>query len=308
MSRRPPFWWKSSLFLLGGLTVGTTLVMGVSAPFLYGQAQELKELKQRSVKMEKYIHKHRELLAPEYVSPVPPSREELVQLQEQLPKEEEFPRFLIQLREATSVSGVRLTGIRFADSLEELEQYSKREKGEEGEKENSDAVTTPPWKDDLYLLPSIQYTSLVWADIFIEADMDQMKEFISQLGQLTRTVHVQEWDLYLPGTKGMDKRGNARVRLSLFMYHNPKLTDLPPLPELELGDGAGEEVQVSPEGRSDQKLGTENKQEKETRESPLPADADADSPYWWFPYPADGDLPEPLPGTKDGPHLEENDE
>ncbi len=148
-------------------------------------------------------------------------------------------------------------------------------------------------------MPSIQQISMVWVDAFIEADQEQMKDFITELGQLTRTVHVQEWELYLKGMNGTKKKGNARVRLSIFMYHDPKLTNLPPLPELTLEEESGEAVQVLPEDQGEQK---KKKDDKKKIDSPFPADSE--EPYWWFPYPADKDLPAPLPGTEKGPSPE----
>ncbi len=102
--------------------------MGISGPFLYGQAQTLTELTQRVKKMDKYIDQHQELLDPNYQPPLPPTEEELVQLLEQMPTEEELPRFLLQLREAASMAGVRLTQVRFADTPEELDRLSREEK------------------------------------------------------------------------------------------------------------------------------------------------------------------------------------
>lgn len=295
MRDRSPLWWKSGLFLLSILTAGIVLIMGISGPILYGQSQTLTELTKRVENMDKYIDQHEELLDPNYQPPLPPTEDELVQLLEQMPTEEELPRFLLQLREAASMAGVHLTKVRFADTPEELDRLI-REEIKEQKKEGNSVFSKFQRDEDLYYLPSVPQISMIWLDVFIEADQEQMKYFIMELGQLTRTVHVQEWELYLKGMEGTQKKGNARVRLSIFMYHDPRLTNLPPLPELKLDKGSGETIHVSPEEQGEPK---KKKDDKKKNDFPLPSDSN--EPYWWFPYPADKDLPEPLPGTEKGP-------
>ncbi|MCS1351438.1 hypothetical protein [Mechercharimyces sp. CAU 1602] len=254
---RHPLWWKSSGFLFCFFFFSTLVVLGVSLFFLYEQRMVLDQAKDNYHKRSRFIQTHQEVLSASYSdAPQKLGESELERLQTQVPLEEQVSYFLVELEQRTAAAGVTMTGVRFADSPEELEEmrFSAQEAKEKGDKRTEDLIRLP-------LLP--KGMKALWADMFIEADEEELDDLFQQLHySMDRLVTVRGWD-YLVSSEE-EGHGSMRIRLTFYVYKDDQLLDLPKLELQEIETEAGKKIEV--EEKEKQIERDEDKKEKKEKD------------------------------------------
>lgn len=293
--------WKSPAAMLTLLFAGLGVVLLVSGPHIWEQWRLIEQLKGEQSALEMYIADGQKRLDEEEPHPMEPLDEHtLIRLQEQLPLEEDVPRFTAQLSEAARQAGMTLNGLHVARSEELLnkkvahpgllpegdedakEPVREQEEAQKDEAHEKDNEASEGERSELLQFSADSFSKEVdatarteigverlWADVYLEGSYTHLADFFSRLKQQPRLTEVVAWRYVLP-RDGVPS--NIRVRLNVLYYVDDRLTDLPSLPELDIPEGSGQPIRVLPEEPQ-----TEEKEDHESRKG-------EDGPFF-VPYP-----------------------
>lgn len=272
MNGRSPFWYKSNGFLWGIFTGGLLIVVGTGLPILYHQHLKLEEQKQRFVNMQHYIARHKSTIQSAGRELRIPTQEELNSLRRKIPTETDIPLFLKDLQAQATAAGARWTGARFAFRVEELEKYLSQDKTVE-QKLLDEVTNSSRTKPSSISKPLPKYVRAVWADVYVDATLTQLKTWFEKLKTMERTLSVVEWEnRVVPDGSG---KGNTRVRLVFYVYQDPELK----LPSNSQSSGvtsppdSPQPIEILPpsaEGQANQEKTEQNAEKTESNSSNLP--------------------------------------
>lgn len=263
MNGRSPFWYKSGGFLWGVFAGGLIVVAGASGPLLYQQHLDLVAKQQRVAAMKKLISEHKtnvKLAGSESELRIP-TQEELSNLQKQIPVEADIPLLIKEIQEKVAAAGMKWTGARFASTSEELNQArSKEETAEQKLKDEIGKSLQNTVSASPYTLPA--YVKAVWADIYVDGSIPQLKTWFEKLKESERTIRVVEWENQIFAEDAA--RGNTRVRLVFYVYQDPELK-IPNLPAASTTTPASTEtIQILPPGDTEPDQQEKKEEEKQT--------------------------------------------
>ncbi|SEN34248.1 hypothetical protein [Lihuaxuella thermophila] len=220
MNGKSPFWYKSGGFLWGVFTGGLVIVIGTGLPFLYHQHVKLEEQKQRLANMKSYIARNQSVIQSTGEQLRIPTQEELNTLRKKIPTETEIPLFLKDLQAQATAAGAKWTGARFAFTVEELDEYLNQDKTIE-QKLLDEVIKSGNTKSATVSKPVPKYVRVVWADVYVDATLTQLKTWFGNLATIERTLSIIEWEnRVVPEWPG---KGNTRVRLAFYVYQDPEL-------------------------------------------------------------------------------------
>ena len=233
MKGRSPLWWKSGRFLAWIWVLGSLLIAGSALPFLYGQWREIEGVSAKYQAMSSYVDAHRKELDSD--PGTPPTPDALSMLADKVPPDRDIPRLLMQLRDAAESAGVKLNAVHVADSREELDRLAAQAE-EEGKKSGRKRKSSPK-------TPKIARVEPVWLDVYLTAELPELKEWFHKLHQMTRIVSVQEWEHRLKSRRGY---GNARIRILVYAYRDPALKELRAKGPPEISRESKDPIRVRP--------------------------------------------------------------
>ncbi len=220
MNGSSPFWYKSGGFLWGGFTAGLVLVVGAGLPLLYHQHLELEGQKEKLVNAKRYIAGNKPFIQSAESELRVPTQGELSTLRRKLPTEMDFPLFLKDLEANATASGVKWTGARFALKEEDLEKYLSQDKTIE-QKLLEEIMKPESTKPAFTTKPLPKHVRIVWADVYLDATLTQLKAWFEKLKTMERMFSIVEWENRVVA-EGAGK-GNTRVRFAIYVYQDPEL-------------------------------------------------------------------------------------
>lgn len=305
---------KSPTTMIVLTSVGLLSILGYFGPLIWKEWQQIEQLKAEKSALELTISDGQARLDAEEPHPMEPLDEDaLIRLQEQLPTSQEIPRFMLQIASAANHAGTTLNGIHVARSEEELNErmakpglLSEEEKGDEAETEQKE-VDEPLEQDKgasdqnreeekselLRLDPhgtsdktdvtakTKSKLQRVWADVYLQGSYSSLTRFFSQLKQQERLTEVVEWRYVLPHE---DTSSHIRVRLNVLYYKDDRLTNLPPLPELDIPVTGGSPIDILPEEPQPAEEESETPERDDVLFFPYPFVPNEDG-TGWVPYP-----------------------
>ncbi|MBA4496150.1 hypothetical protein ACFO25_11955 [Paenactinomyces guangxiensis] len=267
MNGRSPLWYKSGGFLYGVFAGGLILVVGIGSPLLYQQHVKLQAQKNRVASMQTYIAEHKSTVQLAGNGLRIPTREELEAMQKKIPTEASIPSFLQEIQTKATEAGVKWTGARFAFTREELDQ--ELEKGKTVEQKLLEEVTKYGKKEaSPKTKPVPSHVRAVWADVYVEATIAQVKTWFQKLKESERIMRIEEWENKVVTEAGA--KGNTRVRLIFYIYQDPGLkipSSANQPPSLTTPPTSTETIQVLPPSSTQ---ADENKEEEMEKEDQKP--------------------------------------
>ena len=165
-----------------------------------------------------------------------PTPDALSMLADKVPPDRDIPRLLMQLRDTAESAGVKLNAVHVADSREELDRLAAQAE-EEGKKSGEEREEGSP------KTPKIARVEPVWLDVYLTAEIPELKEWFHKLHQMTRIVSVQEWEHRLKSRRGY---GNARIRILVYAYRDPALKELRAKGPPEISRESKDPIRVRP--------------------------------------------------------------
>ncbi|TCS96506.1 hypothetical protein [Hazenella coriacea] len=266
MKSNSPFWYKSGRFLWGTFVVGVVIITVSTGPLLYKQYEVVQSKKERVTEMKQIIAQQKESVSLSNQPLRLPTNDELLLLQQRVPTEVDTPLFLKQIQEKATAAGVQWKGAQFGSSSEQLDEKIEKKQLDDPKEEKVEKKSTLTSILGYQPLRS-PYLKEMWVDLYVDADLAQLKNWFEQLKGLEQVVRIEGWENQLVSIDG----GNTRVRLSFLVYQDTGLKIAPNQQEMLVPQPSSELIQVLPPSH---KLKTDQKGSPD----PVPSGKDTTPP------------------------------